>query len=195
MPKLSRGSFVILLMCFVALGLSIYAAWYRYNAGDAALRFWGKEAALRIRSADKVSLLSLADEQTPSSDAAESINIAGKSHAVVKSIEITTARGLIHARHALLEDASLDETAKPNASPTQWHRVIQFVAKDGAATSVAIDLDTGWLCNIDNGALIKLKEPDRSLVAYIKKLAPRQKDIDEAEAKLKKAAERNKAAK
>lgn len=185
MPKLSRGSFVILLMCGVALGLSIFAAWYRYEAGNAALRFWGKDAALRIRSAGQVTLLSLAGEQTPAKDEAASVDIQGASHAIIESDEIADARGLIHARHALLEDASLDEMATPGSLTPAWHRVLKFTAREGGATTVAIDLDTGWLCHVESGALIKLKEPDRSLVAYIKKLAPRQKDIDEAKAKEK----------
>lgn len=190
MPKLARGSFVILLMCFVALGLSIFAAWFRHNAGDAALRFWGKEAGLRIRSAEIVKLLEIVEPASGEVDNKQCMEIEGKKFAVTASKDITSARGLIHARHALLEDASLDEAAKPAASQVnRWHRVIEFVSKDGAKTSVAIDLDTGWLCNIENGGLIKLKEPQRSLVAYVKKLAPRQKDIEEAEAKLKMAKE------
>ena len=116
--------------------------------------------------------------------ATETIEIENTPHTILKTIDISNARGLIHARHPLLEDASLDLAAKPTPSPHHWDRILKFTAKDGSETSLALNLDTGWICRPETGALIKHKEPHRSLVAYIKKLAPRKKDIEEEKAKL-----------
>lgn len=194
MAKLSRGSFAILTMVFVAFGLAIFASWFRYRAGDDALRFWGNESALRIRTAETVTLQLLPEEgeeasASPPSAPIGNINIEGVSHIILKSIDISSARGLIHARHAILEDASLDLTATAPPSPHHWDRIVKFTAKDGAETTLAINLDTGWICRPDTGALIKLNEPHRSFNAYIKKLAPRQKDIEEEKAKAAKTQE------
>jgi hypothetical protein len=183
MPKLSRGTFVILLMVAAAVGLSIYAAWYRYQAGDDALRFWGREAAVQIRGAEKVELLILADksEQPAATDVSSESNlkIQGASYTIAKTIDITTARGLIHARNALLEDASLDAQAAPPATTPHWDRVLRFKDANGSSTSIAIDLKTAWISRTDTGAMIKLKKPDfkqekrdPGLVAYVKKFAP-----------------------
>ena len=145
-----------------------------------------------------MTLLLLPEEGDPSStpptDSAapitETIEIEKTSHTILKTIDISTARGLIHARHSLLEDASFDLTAKPSPPPHHWDRILKFTAKDGSETILALNLDTGWICRPETGALIKHKEPHRSLVAYIKKLAPRKKDIEEEKNKAAKKAEK-----
>jgi hypothetical protein len=173
MLKFSRGTFAILLMVVVAFGLSTFAAWYRYQAGDAALRYWGKDAALRIRSAPKVKLMMIEQDAT----ASKPIEIHDTTYQITQVIDISSARGLIHARHALLEDASLDELAVPPSPAPDWDRVIEFTAVDGETTAIAIDLETGWMIRPGTKHFLKLKESKHSkleqpvpgLVSYLKK--------------------------
>lgn len=161
-------------MVAVAAGLSIFAAWYRYQAGDAALRFWGKETALQIRSAPRVELLAIEPGAAPENESGEAqrATIGGDSYQITRTIDITEARGLIHARHALLEDASLDPAAPPPDAPPAWTRLLRFTDREGGAALIAIDPETGWLCRVETGGMIKLKEPQRSLAAYVRRLMP-----------------------
>lgn len=185
MPKLARGSFVILLMCGVALALSIFAAWYRYQAGDAALRYWGRDAALRIRSAPKSKLIFLGEKAVEKEPAAgkDYQQINDVKYIITKTIDISDAKGLIHARNALLEDVSLDEHAAPPDEPLGWDRVVEFADVNGKTTSFAIDLETGWIIRTDNNSLLKLRPSDNpktkdalpGLVTYLKRFTEGEK--------------------
>lgn len=170
MPSISRGAATILIMVTVALGLSIFAAWYRYQTGDDALRFWGADIALKIRRAPTVELLAI----EPAVDEAEgaALVIVDQPYRITKKVDLSKAPGLIHARHALLEDASLDLDAPPPASTPNWTRLLRFTDQKGDAAQIAVDPETGWLCRITDGGQIKLKEPQRSLAAYVRKHLP-----------------------
>src|SRR5687768_13242365 len=94
-------------MLGIAAALAGFGLWWNVSSGKRTLDFWGREAGARIIDPDAtVELLWL----QPAADSArqERLVIGGRSFAAVKAADVTGARGLVHARHSLLEDASFD---------------------------------------------------------------------------------------
>ncbi|MEX2025742.1 MAG: hypothetical protein WEH44_00550, partial [Pirellulaceae bacterium] len=105
--QVNRGKLVVMLMLLAAVALAAFALWWNVASGRRTLEFWGQEAGARIISPQAaVELLWL--EPAASDADSERLSIGGRTYAVVQKVEITSARGLVHARHALLEDASID---------------------------------------------------------------------------------------
>src|SRR5262245_46257806 len=99
---LDRGKLAVLTMFALALAAAAFAWWWNYSRGQRALGFYGPRAANLVRTAPKVELLVLG---TGDSDPVESLPESGP---VARIIDISRAPGLVHARTALLDDASYD---------------------------------------------------------------------------------------
>lgn len=126
------------LLIAAMLGAGVLAAgaswWFRYSATHRAARFWGPEAATLIRDAPQVDLLELDQADDPASDSLLTVN--GISWRVVRSQEISQARGLTHLRNALLEDRSFDWPAHVVPAQTAWTHGLRF--RDGSAPPLVI---------------------------------------------------------
>lgn len=169
---LNRGQWGIVVIVAVAVSMSAFAWWYRVSQSRQAMAFWGGETALLVRRAPVVELWRLrsktedspSDEpaaQTPSesaerrpqpSEPTASSEIAfpdAPQLVVADKLDISDVRGLIHARHALVEDASFDwdrlrQAGLQDDEPRDWEFVLRFI--DGSSeVSARIDLENGWL--------------------------------------------------
>jgi hypothetical protein len=121
----------ILLLALVAAG----GSWlFRYNATHRAAKFWGPENAAAIRDAPIVTFSTFT---TPIIWSPHYIGIAGEpiEHLLAQkpqtTRDVTSARGLVHLRNALLEDRSFDwesESLYTSAfwPETKWSHAIVF---------------------------------------------------------------------
>ncbi len=139
MAALDRGKLVVLFIFGISIVSGVFACWHFYEKGDQAKEFWGTETANLIYHAPKVELLKLHVGDDLPADVIEEIDIEGKTRAVIVRIDVTNARGLIHLRGALIEDASF-EWGKPRGNPIPvWDFVLRFKDEDKQA-AIAIDL-------------------------------------------------------
>jgi hypothetical protein len=147
MQPVNRGKLAVLSMLLLAVALAAFALWWNVIGGQRTLAFWGREGGKRI-IAEKatVELLRLAADDADGSS--ERLTIGGKSYVVVARADITGARGLIHARHSLLEDASFDWEATVPAG--DYTLAARFRDAHGA-TTVAFDFEREHLAYVESG--------------------------------------------
>src|SRR5687767_5429928 len=107
MSMYQRGKMVILVMFLLAVGLSGYAWWHRFQQNPMCKEFWGPEAILVIHQAPKVEFFSLEPDATSTtrdqSVIGDFLDIDGKAY-LADHRDIADAPGLAHARHALIDD-------------------------------------------------------------------------------------------
>jgi hypothetical protein len=164
-----RGKLVIVSMVGLALALAGYAWWHHYQQGRRALALWGVENARLIRHAPRVELLTLAGEATQAKGGsrAETLEFSGAVHRVSRREDISRAPGLIHARHALIEDASFEWQANADSREAHWEYVLAIT--EGERTRhVALDLKRGAALLVEEEREARLVERiQRALEKYI----------------------------
>lgn len=139
---MNRGHLAVLVMFGLAICLGAVAVFVRYQQGDRALNYWGTQPAQLIRHAPRVELLWLGDGKDPAteSEVIEQLTIDGRNCTVVRRKDISQARGLVHARHALITDRSYQfDEPRGNCEP-RWNYVLRF--SDSEQTAV-LALDIG----------------------------------------------------
>lgn len=149
---LNQGKLVIVFIFGLSVVMGGYAWWHHYTQGRRCLDLWGAEAGELIRYAPRVEVLKLDNADTTD---AETIQIQGESHAIAARQDITNTPGLVHARQALIEDASFLWKADLEG-PSNWQYELRFTEGD-KQVSVAIDCDQGRvrLVGTDRQAALK----------------------------------------
>ncbi|MCP4194514.1 MAG: hypothetical protein GY768_28235 [Planctomycetaceae bacterium] len=143
---MNRGKLLILIMLTAGLTAGIVAWWYQYQQGVRVLELWDAEMAFQIRMAPECQLLQL---NQPGIESDEQIIIAGVPWGVGDRIEIGQARGIIHARQALISDASYNWNSDPPAHPV-WTEAIAF-GSGPLQQTFALDLKQGVIRNLNQG--------------------------------------------
>ncbi len=152
------GVIVVVFVVALSVAATGLAVWWRHEQGRRAMEFWGKDAAIRIRHAPQVEVLQLAGVEEPSASAIESLTINGRQWAVVERRDISNLHGLVHARHALIEDASFEwDAMTDDSAPPTWDYALRFTM-DGQTSIVAIDFDTRFVVLIDSGKSARLSK-------------------------------------
>jgi len=146
----SRGKAVIVGIFLLALVLSGYAWWHQYWAGRRCHLFLGTEAVKLLRLAPHVELLRLEPESTVAGNPSAGnpsqpegiLRIGGATVLIASRVDITGVPGLLHARHALLQDVNYRWDAAPTGCDGQWSFALRFAQ---GAESVIVAFDPG--CN------------------------------------------------
>jgi hypothetical protein len=154
----NRGAWAIAAMFGVGLLLAGGSVLYHSGQGRRCLAFYGPADAATIRHATMVEawrLEPLADDAADSTATAkqESLTIDGQPWRVVQRVNISQARGLVHARHALIVDANYrwEETA----SGGRWSNALAFSQAD-ARLVLLFDFATGRVRELDATAVAQL---------------------------------------
>jgi len=125
------GKFAVLAMLLVAVLAATFAWWWNLNRGRESLHFFGSQAATLIRTAPTVEILvPLADEAEgeSTSDVMQNYGV----HAI-RRIDVSHARGLIHARTSLLNDSSYNPDR-----PTNLHVTAYFIRFSGPGSEILL---------------------------------------------------------
>ena len=148
----AQGKHVIIFIFGTALVAAIFAWSFQYMRGRRILELWGTDNARLIRvEGEQIQLLSLSsdvDESMPARP--EPLVLYGESFTVVDAIEISNAPGIIHARQALIEDASF-QWEKPRADcQPDWQYALEFRQKQRVAT-ILLDMHCERAKLLENG--------------------------------------------
>lgn len=117
-----------------------YAWWHHYSQGKKCVALWGAESGELIRYGSIVELLQVESRKLAGD---ETIKIGGSEQTIIAQRDITATPGLVHARQALIEDASFLWKELPEAVP-QWQYVMRFT-EDEKQVAVAIDCQHGYV--------------------------------------------------
>jgi hypothetical protein len=146
-PSSIRGKFVVIGIFGVAILLAAFAWWWNLRQNPRATALWGRDSIRLIRLAKHVELWDLAAADTASESAAaiERLIVDGTPYQILQRRNISQARGLIHARHALTEDASYDwgkqQQPPSDTDKVSWRFAIRFEENARTAT-LLVDPET-----------------------------------------------------
>ena len=119
------GKALIIGIVLVALLMSGYAWWHQKQKGRHTLDFWGSRIALRLRYGKEIELLELSQpESAGTATSGSTLEIAGQSWGIAQSKMISKAKGLVHARQALVFDPSYEWNAAPHKPPV-WQYALR----------------------------------------------------------------------
>lgn len=157
---MKRGQVLILVIVSVAVAMASYTCWHHYRKGYHALRFWGSDTATLIRHARQVQLLSLsqtADLSPGEQGKTRTLRIDDEEVRVKEQIDISTARGLVHARHTLIEDQNFVWDKTPLPERPHWDFALQFSDQQGQVTLV-FDVQNHMVRRLPNGRPLVMTE-------------------------------------
>ncbi|MFN9369505.1 MAG: hypothetical protein ACK6CT_12210 [Planctomycetia bacterium] len=139
----ARGRLVVALIVVLGICLAMFAFWYQWRQTRRCLDFLGAAVAGDVSRADRVELWRLGPGSGP------------RRLAVTARYDVSRAPGLVHLRHALVEDASFIWEAVPPAGDSgprpvpEWATAIAFSrhgdAKSPPATVLAFDRQFGTM--------------------------------------------------
>lgn len=179
----NRGALAIGVMVGVGVVLATISVLFHRSQGDQSLELWGVADATRIRHATQIEAWQLVPADEPSEQAGDGsgretgdntadkaaeklaeTRIAGQVYKIAQRAPLANARGLVHARHALVVDANYDWSVRPDqlkVTPSFTH-AIQFRADkpsaDGAQETILyFDFASGIVCS-DRDRRAKLVE-------------------------------------
>lgn len=133
---MNTGKMVIAAMFLAAVGAVGVSFWYHHQKSRRALAFLTPETARLVTQAPRVELLLLAPRATPAENA-EVVLIEGEPHPIFERRDLSAAPGLVHARHALLEDDNYDWKSGDVAACTpEWTQALRFSTDEASATLV-----------------------------------------------------------
>lgn len=135
------GKLVVAAMILIAAILAGITVWHHWSKGYASIAYWGAANGENIRYAPVVEL-----------------KTAGQTY------EISKARGLVHFRQALIEDASFTgATSKEETQPTWTHEVVFSWPDQSKSTVVQFDVEKGVVASPDQQSVLVAKpEPTLS---------------------------------
>ena len=142
---MNQGKWLIVAMISVGLAAGGITWWYQYRQSVRVIELWSPEVTYQIRMAPECQLLRLTS--TPTGEGIGVLDIDGAIWGITQVQDISKAAGIVHARQALIHDASYDWTAAPPATSSGgWTEAIRF--QEGAQqTTLLFDLEQGIVRN------------------------------------------------
>jgi hypothetical protein len=133
MRRFSSGAWAAAILVFAGGTAACLAWWYNLSRTRHALDFWGPEAVSLIRDAPLVAAwhisFPLRGNTTADLDHALLHPETGAAADVRKVHDISRAKGLVHLRHALLDDRSFD-WKNAGVEPENLHYALTFQQGD-----------------------------------------------------------------
>jgi hypothetical protein len=142
-----RGKLVILLIFVAATAMSGYAWWHQLQAGRRSAAFWGSDAAVLVRYAPEVEFISLRPKSEDPESSPFTLMIDNLEYVLGQPLNITSSRGMVHVRHALIDDLSFDWDSTADDTG-QWEFLLRFRDGQRQATA-AVDTKTGHIYFLD----------------------------------------------
>ena len=137
MKRITPGRAAVLLIVVLGVALAAFNVYFRYATTNRIHAHWGTAALLRIADAPRAEWWELAlveanaqPDAPPAGQtvetAVERIALDGQAFAIHRRGNLIGARGFVHLRNALGQNASYDWTGKP-APLNRWRWAIAFV--------------------------------------------------------------------
>jgi hypothetical protein len=135
-PEFRRGMSggpLVLGLLGLAAGLAAFAVWFQWNQTRRCLEFFGPAAARRIQEAPRVEMWGQLR-----------VRPDGRGLEANQRVDLTSARGLVHLRRGLVEDANYAWTERSGSSAVdRWDVALVFFDRGSVspAAVLAFDLD------------------------------------------------------
>lgn len=125
------GKWVILGILAVALAAAGGSWWFRYNSTSRVAHYLGRENAIAVRDASKVTLATFVDPIAIPINSIWSVPVEQWLAQQPQTLtDVTSARGLLHLRNALLDDRSFewesDATIPVAVAAAKWTHALIF---------------------------------------------------------------------
>ena len=146
------GKLLIVGILGVALAAAGFAWWFQFSRGQRALAYWGGETASIIRHGDAAELFLIA-----TSGNGESLEVDGQNYVMLREISLDAAPGFVHARHALIDDASY-RWDDPPPDAIVWTHAVAFDNQQGQVVWTVISLDDGVLRQLEGSRPLVMSE-------------------------------------
>jgi hypothetical protein len=150
----NRGKLAVLTLVAVALAAAAVAWSFNYYRGRRTLDFYGRGAALLVRTAPQVELLELAHVDEIAQPNAELLVVDGQELQVIRSLDISDAKGLIHARTSLLADSSYRWDAEPCDYYPSAYYAVRF--SDISSATLAFDFHCQRVWHVEQDQSVAL---------------------------------------
>jgi hypothetical protein len=137
----NRGKLVVFAIFALALVMAGFAWWWNRHQGQRAFEFWGP-SVLEISSAETVLLIKLVPLSEVEPKTGEALRISSLGLSAAETKDISGVHGLVHARHAFLEDASYRWNEELPMTGGEWNYAVVFEGYHGR-TTVLLDLAGG----------------------------------------------------
>lgn len=154
---LDRGKLAVLLMLAVAAAAAGFAWWWNVQRTKHSLAFYGAEGAWLVRNGREVEILKIAprDAEDLSEDGG-SLVLGDREFAVADRYDVSRAKGLIHARAALVDDPSYEWDAPPQALRSEVVPWLLRFADERGEIYLAIDPQDRYLAVLPAGNGVRL---------------------------------------
>jgi hypothetical protein len=138
---MNRGAVLVIALAVAGLAAASVAVWFQHRQTRQALALWGAPAAQRIERAPVVEIVELDDSRR--ADSGDTDGMLDPAAA----IDFSQARGLLHFRRSLLQDANFDWSSdNAPVSDGEWDYVVWFSDDEGSVV-VLFDMDRGIVAN------------------------------------------------
>jgi hypothetical protein len=127
-----QGKYVIFMIFGTALAMAVFAWQFRISEGNDVLDYWGIESANLLRHAKKVEFLKL--DATDTADPDSTLTIGGTQQSIVSVEDISSRKGLVHARHMFIVDHTYLWEEAPPVNIQNWHFAMRFSEGDKQVT-------------------------------------------------------------
>lgn len=128
----SSGARIVIGLLGLAAALAAFAVWFQWNQTRRCLVLFGPDVAQRIQESARVEVWKLR------------VRGNGRGIEAVERTDVTSARGLVHLRRGLVEDANYSWTEPPRAGGAdRWDVGLAFFdrGQESPAAVLAFDLD------------------------------------------------------
>jgi hypothetical protein len=175
----NRGAFAIGVMVAIGIVLATFSVFFHRSQGARCLDRWGVADANRIRHAPQIEVWKLTPAESSNEDQSseppsgitdsghsgeDQTIVAGRKYSIMQRVSLASARGLVHARHALVVDANYDWSLPEEQLPENAnysHAILFRGTKSGASdpqqTILYFDFTRGWVTS-DRGRHARLVE-------------------------------------
>ena len=127
-----QGKYVIFVIFGTALAMAIFAWQFRISEGNDVLDYWGVESANLLRHANKVEFIKLESAGVAAGDA--TLTSDGTPQNIVSTADISSRKGLIHARHMFIVDHTYLWEESPPENIKDWDFALRFSEGDKEVT-------------------------------------------------------------
>jgi hypothetical protein len=160
LDAVAGGRGLVLGLLGLALALAVFAVWFQWRQTRRCLAFYGADAARAIQGAPRTELWKLA------------VDSASGRVVATEQRDISSARGLVHLRRGLVEDANFawGSGAAGPLAPGDWDEALAFYSDPAKApvAIVAFDLDgSGWATVVGRAGRAPLGRLRRGLRTWI----------------------------
>lgn len=124
----NSGKYLVLGLVVLAVIAGVASWWYHYAGLHQANRFWGSPAAGLIAQPSQVTAYDVVKQTESQNASARSLDLRSPWTAV-NPRDVTEARGMVHLRHALMNNRSYEWDEQPAADP-DWRWCLEFFNDD-----------------------------------------------------------------